>query len=102
MATYAELHTMHSDGELLARIMVACIVAAEEIRTEAGSVQNHANRLLWAKEVFRDPGQEARRMLMAVLAQHKTSTVNQIRGASDAAMQSAVNAAVDVFATGGG
>lgn len=100
MATYDELLLASEDANLNKRIRVACIVAAEVVRTELSSVTNHANRLTWAKAVFADPGAEAKRMLWAVLAQNRALTLAQLTGASDAAIQTAVNAAVDVFATG--
>jgi hypothetical protein len=100
MATYVELLQAAEDPGLRTRMRVACIVAAELIRTEAGTVTNHANRLIWAKAVFANPIAEADRMLWAVLAQNRTATLAQVTGASDTALQTAVNNAVDVFATG--
>lgn len=100
MATYAELLVAAENPDLNNRIRVACIVAAETIRTELPSVTNHANRMVWAKAVFANPVSEAQRMLWAVLAQNRTATLSQLTGATDATVQTAVNAAVDVFATG--
>ena len=40
------------------------------------------------------------RMLMALLAQNKDATTAQITGVTDANLQTGVNAAIDVFATG--
>lgn len=100
MATYAELLTASENSTLNQKIRVACIIAAEAIRTENNATANHANRLIWAKAVFANPVAEAQRMLWAVLAQNKDATLAAITGATDAAVQTAVNAAVDVFATG--
>ena len=100
MATYTELYDLRSNSALRNKIAIACIVAAEAIRTEAGATANHANRLLWAKAVFAAPDIEAARMMMALLAQNSAATVGQITGATDAAIQTAVGNAVDVFATG--
>lgn len=100
MATYAELFDLRADSALRNRIAVACVVAAEAIRSEDAATANHANRLLWAKAVFANPVGEAERMLWAVLAANKALSEAQIKGASDAAVQTAVNAAVNVFATG--
>lgn len=99
MATYAELLTASENPALNNKIRVACIIAAEKVRVEQSSVPNHAARLVWAKDVFANPDQEARRMLWAVLAQNQAATLAQITGASDSAVQTAVDAAVDVFAT---
>lgn len=100
MATYDELLTASGNTALINKIRVAVVVAAEIVRTEAGSVSNHTNRLLWAKAVYADPVREAQRMMWAVLAQNRAFTLAQITSADDATVQSAVNAAVDVFANG--
>lgn len=98
MATYLELLTTSEDVSLRKKIRVACFVAAEAIRTEADTTPNHAARLTWAKDVFRNPEVEANRMIWVVLAQNRAATVSAILGATDAAIQSAVDAAVNVFA----
>lgn len=100
MATYQEIYDLRSNSALRNRIAVACVVAAEAIRGEAVATPNNANRLIWAKSVFANPEQEASRMFMALLAQNKDLTVAQITSATDAALQSGVNNAVNVFATG--
>lgn len=101
MATYAELFDLRANDGLRNKIAVACVIAAGNIRTEDPGTTNHANRLTWAAAVFTDPIREATRMMWAVLAQNSTLSVGQITGASDANIQTAVNAAIDVFATGG-
>lgn len=100
MATYVELRQLFSHSELKNRIEVACIVAAESIRTEDGAVTNHANRLIWAKATFANPNSKRDEMLMGLLAANKDSTVEEITAVTDAALQTLVNAAVDVFADG--
>ncbi len=99
MATYDELLIVSENGTFKNRIKVACIVAAEMVRSELSSVTNHAARVVWAKAVFANPDAEANRMLWAVLAQNRTFTPAQITGATDTAIQNAVNAAIDVFAS---
>lgn len=100
MATYDELLSASENADLFKKVRVAVIVAAEVVRTELGTVPNHTNRLIWAKAVFTNPLAEVQRMMMAVLAKNRTFTLNQIITASDATVQTAVNAAVDMFATG--
>jgi hypothetical protein len=100
MATYTELLSAADNTNLLGKVRVACVIAAEAIRTEAGATANHANRLLWAKSVFSNPELTARQMLWAVLGQNAGTALSQIIGASDATVQTAVNTAVDVFANG--
>lgn len=100
MATYAELLSASESPVLISKIRVACVIAAEAVRSESDATANNANRLIWAKSVFQNPTTEASRMLWAVLAQNKAATLAQIVGASDAAVQTAVDSAVNVFATG--
>lgn len=100
MATYLELLQAAENDNLNRKMRVAVIIAAEAVRTEQASVTNHANRLVWAKDVFANPDREAKRMLWAVLAQNAAAPLAGITGASDTAVQTAVNNAVDVFATG--
>lgn len=100
MATYDELLTASGNTALINRVRVATFVSATAIMTEAGATTNHANRLLWAKSVFFDPAQAGLKMMWPVLAQNRALTLAQITGASDVGVQTAVDAAVDVFATG--
>jgi hypothetical protein len=100
MATYAELLTASENEVLKSKIRVGVFIAAEVVRTEAAGTTNHANRMLWAKSVYTDPDLAARRMLWAVLAQNAGVAFGAIVGSSDAQVQTAINAAVDVFANG--
>ena len=100
MATYEEISGLFHSSEMLNRVRVAAIVAAESIRSEDVGTANHANRLLWAADAFNSPEGMSRKMWMAVLAANKSLTVEQIINASDNAIQNNVNAVVDIFATG--
>ena len=99
MATYAELLQASENDTLNRKLRVAVIIAAETVRTESPATTNHTARIAWAKQVFANPIAEAQRMLWAVLAQNQSATLAQITGASDATVQSAVDAAIDVFAS---
>lgn len=99
MATYTELLFANENPDLRLKIKVACVVAAEQIRTEATSVTNHASRVVWAKKVFENPDSEANRMTWAVLAQNRAAPLSTILSANDATVQTAVDAAVNVFAS---
>lgn len=96
MATYAELFELRGNSGLKNKVTVAVIVAAEAIR--ATDPPDTAPRIAWAKAAFENPSGEAGRMLMAVLAANKDADVSQIENASDGAIQTQVDAAVDVFA----
>jgi hypothetical protein len=98
MATYTELRLISADATFIDRVQVACIVAAETIRLEVLTTPSHDARLAWAKNVLLAPPTEAKRMLWAVLAQNRAATLAQITGATDTALQTAVDAAVNLFA----
>lgn len=100
MATYDELLQANANTGLVNKVRVAVVVAATSIMTEAGTTTNHANRLIWAKTVFADPASAGQKMMWPVLAQNRALTLAQITGAVDADVQTAVDAAVNVFAQG--
>ena len=100
MASYLELRSLFGNGELRNKLDVAIVIAAEAIRNEDVGTTNHANRLTWAKAAFNNPRSKADEMLMALLAANKDLTVAQIEEATDSAIQTRVDAAVDVFADG--
>lgn len=97
MATYAELLLLSENDTLRNKVRVACVIAAEKVRVEAVGTPNHDARLLWAKSVYASPESVTQRMLWAVLAQNAAATFAAISGASDATVQNAVDAAVNVF-----
>jgi hypothetical protein len=98
MATYMELFATKEDSDLQDKVAVAVVVAADTIRTDVPGPANQVQRLAWAAAVMQNPKTEAARMLWAVLAANKDNTVAQITGATDAAIQTAVDDAVDLFA----
>jgi hypothetical protein len=100
MATYTELRALFGNDDLRNKVEVAVIIAAEAIRGESVETDNHANRLVWAKAAFSKPQSVSDRVLMSLLAAYSGETVGVITGASDAAIQTAVNNAVNIFADG--
>jgi len=100
MATYVELAGLFTNNDLQLKIEVAITIAAEAVRSEVDTTTNHANRLLWAKDAFRDPRGMRDQMLKAMLAQNKTASTATILAATDATIQTAVEAAIDIFADG--
>lgn len=100
MATYTELFDLHSNTDLLNKVVVACIISAEQIKDEDPGTANHANRLIWAAAVFSNPRAESERMYWALLAANNAATVIQIENATDEAIQGQVDDHVDLFATG--
>lgn len=98
MATYLELLTAAQNDALRQKIRVACLVAADTVRAESAATVNHAARLAWAKGVFESPVNEGEKMLWAVLAQNKSASLAAILAASDAVIQTNVDATIDLFA----
>ena len=99
MATYAELLQASGDDGLRQKVLVAVMVAAEIVRTEQDTTPNHAARLAWAKATFQNPEPARDAMVRAIVVQNRALTLAQILAANDAAVQTAVNNAVDVLAT---
>lgn len=97
MATYDELLFASENEALNKKIRVAVIIAAETIRTESPATPDHVKRVAWAKQAFTIPDTVAEAILWAVLAQNKNATYLQIVNALDSTVQTAVDAAVNVF-----
>jgi hypothetical protein len=100
MATYEELFSLRAGGVLKNKVATACIIAAESIMNEASGTANHANRILWSKSVFENPGAESNRMYMAILAANSGAALSAITGATDVSIQNNVDNHVDLFADG--
>jgi len=100
MASYEDLYKLAANTKLQQRTIVAVEKQAVLIVEEDVATANHANRLIWAAGVLRDPGSAAKAMLHAVLAINSGLTTEQILGASDADIQANVATTVDLFATG--
>ena len=98
MATYEDIFELKDASEVINKVTVACVVAAETIMGEVDTTPNHANRLTWAASVFQNPRNESERMWWAILAANHSSNVSAITGASDAVIQTAVDDHVDLFA----
>ncbi|MEE8207351.1 MAG: hypothetical protein V3T88_00125 [Nitrosomonadaceae bacterium] len=90
MATYTELRDLFNDGDLTNKVAVALIIAVNDLLL---GTPDAADRL-YAARVFANPQSEARAVLMAVLAGNSSATVVQITGATDAAIQTKVDAVV--------
>jgi hypothetical protein len=108
VATYTELFQAGQNQELLNKVTVAAAIAADTIIQGNDTADppwdqtapQPANRRKWAKETLEDPTGAGRSLLPALIAANESATLAQITGATDAAIQSAVNVAVDIFADG--
>ena len=106
MATLTELTQIYEKGTpgaspLFDKIISGVLLIAEAIRDENPATANHVNRIIWAKQAFQFPKVKAQEMFGAMLAANASATVSQIQGASDAAIQTAITNAVNIFADGG-
>lgn len=113
MADYIDLHPVMTNNNeaapgsdmLRKKIEVACTIAADIIRSGNDDVAPfdqtagmHDKRIFWADQVFRDPDTMIDATMRAVVAANSSASQSNIINASDAAIQSNVNAVVDVFA----
>lgn len=94
MATYAELIQAAGNSELIDKVRVACVVAAEAIRANVAAT---APAKAWARGVFVDPETAQREVLWSVLAQNKAETLAAITGSTDAQVQAAVDLVVPLL-----
>ena len=90
MATYLELQSLFNDNDLTLRVRAATVIAANNLLSGAPTAADRA----FAASVFASPSGISHQVLMAVLAENKASTVAQIQGASDAALQTNVDSVI--------
>lgn len=97
MATYTELYQVSSDAALIERATVAAAISAAGINDEPADTPYHALRKRWASSVLRNPSSAGMQLIWVLIAQNPTLTVEQITGATDTAVQAAVDAAISLF-----
>ncbi len=90
MATYLELRNLFNDGDLTNRVAIAAVISVNNILIGTPTTKDKA----YAALLFSNPQSEARKILMSVLAANSSASVSQIQGASDAALQTNVDATV--------
>lgn len=96
MALLSELRSLFNDSDLRNRVTAATVLAASaELAAVPGSVKNRA----WALDVLGNRTGWGEMMFVAILADNASLTVAQIRGATDATIQAAVNGRVESMAT---
>jgi len=101
MATYAELYNLKNNSDLNNKLHVAVVAAAKYVFEEDPGTPNHANRLTWAQQAIIAPQAYAQPMTWAVLVANSGATPANIVSATDAQIQSNVNAVIDLFAGSG-
>lgn len=95
MAAYTALVALAQNDTLKQQIKMSIAVTANTITNEAGTVPNHAARVAWAKQALASPDAAVEQITWSVLAANAAATVTQITTATDATVQSAVDAAVN-------
>lgn len=93
MATYLELHALRSDSNLVDRVTVAVTIAAHDLINASPTASQKA----WASGALANPRRVAEDLMGYLLAANAPATVENIQVATDAAIQTNVNAAVAVL-----
>lgn len=97
MATYAEIATINSDAAWQAfadKAMVAAIIKAHAV---INATTPPITRLEWARSALANPRTAANDIVFYAIAANSGATIAQILSASDAAIQSAIDTAVDAI-----
>lgn len=97
MATYLELHGLRGAsgaGTLMQKIAVGICIKANALAKLPTPTDAQKT---WAKSALASPESYVGTILNYILADYNTITVAQITGATDAAVQTVVNAAVDTL-----
>jgi len=92
MANYEDLFGLGTNTELKNRVVVAVMIKADAIAALATPTQLQID---WAKDVFASPIVVGEVVYRAVVAANSTATIAQITGASDASIQTNVDAIAD-------
>lgn len=93
MAGYLDLRGLFSNSDIINKIDIAVIVAANNVIVGTPTV----GQKKWAAFVFDSPRVESKKALMAIIAKNKELTINQILSATDNAIQSQVDSIVDLL-----
>jgi len=93
MATLTELSSLYGDGDLIKKISAALVIAVKDLLDATPTADDRK----YAAKVFSGPHTEAHRALMYVLAANSGLSVAAIQGATDAAIQTNVDAVVPIL-----
>ena len=96
MAAYSDLRNLFNDSVLRNRTQVAIAVSAHDLAETATPTDDD---LAWVAKALGDTAGEANKALKFVLAENKDASVGAITGASDATLQTNVDAVVPALVT---
>lgn len=98
MATYQELFDLRANSALRNKVAVACVKKAQTLLDQATPT---ANETSWASSTLTDPIKQADKIYSYVLSANSSATVAQITAATDATIQTNVDAAAAKLIAGG-
>ncbi len=98
MATYDELFDLRSNSSLRNRVAVAAVKKAQAL---LDGTTPTTDQVTWANSVLTSPMVMASKLLLYVLGANSSATVVVITGASDASIQTNVDAAADALIAAG-
>ena len=98
MATYSELYALKSHDVLMHNVFVAIIKKAQSL---LDLTTPSPDQVKWANNAISNPNSMGNKILFYILAANSGLTTLQITSATDAAIQTNVNSAVDALIAGG-
>lgn len=87
MAKYTEIRQLFNDSDLLNKVTTATIIYAHSLISGTPTAAQKA----WIASVFQSPANEAKKILMGVLASNKSQSVTNIQSAADSTIQAQVD-----------
>jgi len=106
MATYLELRNLFNDAALMNRTQAGVVIAGWGVMNDPANYPSavgpntatEEQRVTWGVDALHRTETKVPLVLKAVLAQNKTATVDQIKNATDAVLQTNIDATVDALA----
>jgi len=98
MTVYNDIYNLKSNADVRNRMAVAIAKISLDIMAESAGTANHANRVIWAKTAILGPEGMTDRLFWACMLDATLRTKGDT--ATDAEIQTAVDAAVNNFAIG--
>jgi len=93
MATYQELRSLFNDSDMMEKMDVAVVIAANNLITGTETAADKA----WISSVLANPRPEAEKAMLVVLAENSGLEVSAIQSATDSAIQNNVNTIVPIL-----
>ena len=100
MATLLEIAIAHQDVALRNRVAAACWKLAHYILDEAVNVENHANRVLWSKEVIEEDANGPMVRKLTALCLGNPTINGSLPNAVDTDIEYVVNVKCNIVADG--